>query len=163
MTTPLQPDEKHALLIGKIVSNLLSLEFLLRAIQAKTEADAAPPGTFKHNLSGLKVGDSVPVDALTNYDQLRDLIRKHNVQARAGEEVPEDIVKLRDALAHGRVSTTDPAKPLELVKFGPDKGKKGFVDVVIVETMTESWLDAQKERTKEAINRALTCARRLRI
>ena len=137
--------EKHALLIGKIVTNLQSLEFVLRG--ALFNSNNTKPGP---KLNSFKAGDIVPKDELTDYSGLGDLIKKYNSNVAKNNphlSIDPSLVILRDAIAHGRVSSDDIASPLKLLKFS--KPFNHQVKVVFAQEMTEEWLEMQIDFTRQ--------------
>lgn len=142
----------YALLLGKIVSNLQSLEFSLRAFLTNNEV--AKGKSFNIDLAKLKVGDQVSVNAFTNYDSLRQCIRKYNgIVARTDPSlcVDETVVDLRDAIAHGRASAPSPTDQLGLLKF--DKPNAGSVTVVFAQQMSAAWLSRQCDSVATLVKR----------
>jgi hypothetical protein len=89
------------------MGNLLSLEFLLRVF-LQSLPTARPIGIpYGTDLYSYPVGTEVPESELTSYDTLGKLIDKYNrqVKARGYEEIDRTLIEIRDALAHGRVSS----------------------------------------------------------
>ena len=129
-----------------------SLEFALRAFLVNYEI--ASGGTFPQstNLYDMNEGDIVPENAFTNYDTLRQLIKKYNNNPRilsAGLIIDETLVDIRDAIAHGRVSAATPSSSLKLLKF--DKQKNNQVKVTFSVTMTNEWFGEQTKRVYNAV------------
>jgi len=95
------PFESHALSFRKLVGNLLSLELGARIAIAKRDPRLA--ALIQTQLPQVKEGDWVESNPLTNKDDLQQTLEKYN--KRATDECKIDfmrIVRLRDALAHGR-------------------------------------------------------------
>jgi len=141
--------EEHTLGLGKVIVNLHSLEFKLRAFLWKREGHSS----WKF-LSALREGDTAPENAFTNYDTLNELIEKYN--AEAGESFPElcvdpRIVDLRDAIAHGRLGSDVPQPPLRLLKFSKPAG--GNVKVTNSILVDDQWLSAQTTRVRLEIEK----------
>lgn len=144
--------------LGRLKGNLLGLEFVLRFFLYDAEA-----GSGLANLTTLKVGEWVPLNPVTDFANLRCLIQRYNrsVMPTAKELcIDEDLVRLRDALAHGRLFSTEPAGPFQLVKFSDRKGN--HVKVEFSETVTVEWLEEQVQRTYDAILKVLDAHARLR-
>jgi hypothetical protein len=59
--------------LGKIVSNLRSLECLLRMFLKEANGESSSTQYFN-----LKINDEVSEDSFTNYDTLGQLIKKYN-------------------------------------------------------------------------------------
>jgi len=130
--------ELHALNLGKLIGNLLMLEMGARMAIAKLEPWTS--AQFQTQLPQMSAGDLVEINAFTNGDGLTQTLDKYNKRAPVEFRVDMDsIVKLRDALAHGRTFGYDASKNLRLLKFGTKKeGDK--VRVELAEDMTEKWL-----------------------
>ncbi len=137
---------EYVLLMGKVVINLQSLEFLLRGFLYNSEAPPHHPLTWGADLNGFRPGDVVPVNALTDYDGLGRLIDRYNVLVSSAHPewvIDPTVVSLRDALAHGRVSATDPSNNLFLLKFDRPSGDE--TTVTFAQEVTLDWLKAQNQ------------------
>jgi hypothetical protein len=111
--------ELFALALGKFVSNLQCLEFLLRNyLYNHMESSAS---TLPVRLHEMHVGDWVAVNAFTDYKSLGQLIEHYNEAVAADPNLVVDpsVVSVRDALAHGRVSsrTIDSLPTPRILKF----------------------------------------------
>jgi hypothetical protein len=133
------------------MTNLLSLEFLLRMFLQKSPS-ARPYGISDGtDIYSYPVGAELPENELTSYDTLGQLIDKYNTEiAKSGlPPVDKTLVEIRDALAHGRVSATEPTNELRLLKFSnPIKGR---VRVTFNQTLSPDWFTAQRRRVLEAM------------
>lgn len=114
---------KHALHLGGILANFQSLEFILRAYLHKVSgsiSNTLPAGT---NIYESPIGTELPLNAITNYDTLGELIDRFNqaMQKQDKPEIDRSLVDLRDALAHGRVSASGVEETLRIVKFSKPK------------------------------------------
>lgn len=144
--------EHHANLLGNLVANLRSLEFAIRAyLYAREDPPHAPlvPGKV---LDSAKVDDVMPVNAFTDYSSLSQLIDRFN--QLVGKTHPElrldpSVLALHDALAHGRVSTSDPARDLVLLKF--DRPSRGLAHVAYAQPLTADWLKTQIRRVFDEV------------
>lgn len=138
--------------VGRIIGNLHSLELLLRVFlcEANREIIMFPTSSGIH----------VPETHLTNYMSLRKLIQKYNLNLTLAERkffVDTDVVTVRDALAHGRLTSLSPSLPLTLHKFGlPVDGR---VLVEIAETISTEWLESKRELLREQMEKVLRCAK----
>jgi len=144
--------KQHKLYLGALVANLQSLEFVLRAFLLKDEFRSGYSPSQSVDLDALNKGDTVPLNALTNYDTLSELVRKYNSHPKipsANLTIDETLVDIRDAIAHGRVSSPIPSCPFTLLKFGKPK-LNGTVEVEFSATMTERWFKEQINRVKDA-------------
>ena len=142
---------KYIFSLGKLASNLQSLEFILRAYLQQLP-NSRPIGIPKvKDIYQYPVGSELPESEITSYDTLKDLINKHNQWAftQGEQEIDESIVEVRDALAHGRVSASSPNDSLRLMKFSrPVNGK---LRVVFNEMLSVEYLNRQIERVHKAI------------
>ena len=131
--------------------NFQSLEFALRAF-LQTLPSARPLG-IPHGIDiyTYPVGTELPESELTSYDSLGKLIDKFNAEmnARGLSGIDPRLVEIRDALAHGRVSSASIDDNLRLLKF--DKPLNGKVRITFNEKMTEAWFAAQTKYVYEAI------------
>lgn len=126
--------EDHARGLGILVSYFHALEFTLRAVLKNYEKARTKT---KIVYSVLKKGDTVPEDAMTNYDSLGNLIDKYNELAPKELRIAKGIVAIRDAIAHGRVFSDTQNLPMNLFKF--DKPKNGAVAVTFAATLDQNW------------------------
>jgi hypothetical protein len=140
--------KEYCELIGRLVTNLLSLEFAMRAVLAKHNEAREPQGDFWN----AQPGDSVPENSLTDYRSLGQVVDGFNATARAGGSsnlVDRSVVGIRDMLAHGRILALEPRLPWTLFKFGsPTDGK---VPVEARQVLDEDWLRAQVGWTREQV------------
>jgi hypothetical protein len=130
-------DDDHIRGLGQIVGNLLSLEMILRIFLAYLRNQTLEVPTAADQL----VNETV----FTNYHSLGPLIDIYNSGLSIGEQqflVDKDVVKIRDAIAHGRLLTNDPNYPLTLYKFG--KPSNGRVRVERIDAISERWLNEKK-------------------
>jgi hypothetical protein len=85
---------------------------------------------------------SVAVNYLTDFKSLSTLVRQYNSALSRDERakffVSEDAVRVRDAVAHGRLVAPTQNPPFTLWKFGLEFG--GRTDVEFCEVLTEQWL-----------------------
>lgn len=143
--------DEHAKHLGGLVTNLQSLEFILRIFHNR-QPGARPIGFPEgSNIYESQVGQQVPESDLTSYDSLGTLITKYNavMDEKGVEKLDATIVDLRDALAHGRVSAALPDDHMRLLKF--DRPRHGVVRVAFNQEMSEDWFKAQKTRVYAAI------------
>jgi hypothetical protein len=154
--------DKHALPLGRLVGNLQSLEFALRAFLLNNEVALGMLSHIPRDPNKLTEGDIVPEDAFTNYDNLGELIEKYNHNPRvlaAGLIIDKSLIGVRDALAHGRISGDAPVPPLKLLKF--DKPRNHKVKVTFSVLMTIEWFNEQISRVNKAITRVSEANERL--
>ena len=143
--------EGHACHLGGLLGNFQSLEILIRIYLFKLPG--ARPSGVAHgvDLFEFQVGTMVDESDVTSYYSLGQLMDKFNARAVASgsPQIDRELVKIRDALAHGRVSAVAPSETLRLVKFGPPR--QGKVRIEFNETLSVDWLVAQKRRVFQAI------------
>jgi hypothetical protein len=125
--------EDHVRYLGILVSYFHALEFALRAVLKNQEKGKVKKIVY----SRLRKGDTVPEDAMTNYDSLGSLIDKYNKIAPKELTITKGIVATRDAIAHGRVFSDVQSLPVNLYKF--DKPKNGTVTVAVAVTLDQNW------------------------
>jgi hypothetical protein len=131
---------EYVVLLGKLKSNLISLETILRFYILKKEGDDQ---NFV-DPSKANVGDLVEKNAFTNYDMLSSLIKKYNKYHNNTEAIDEnDIVSIRDLLAHGRAySLKEDIFPLTIIKFKPENSNNlGKVEVSHKEILDKRWFN----------------------
>jgi hypothetical protein len=95
--------------LGKLFTNILSLEMLLRLYLFYKE-----PNIFinEFKLDSFKEGDIVPNNYFTNSCTLRPLIEKYNIYCTDNFRelsIDPDLANVRNALAHGRVLSQEPS------------------------------------------------------
>jgi len=159
----LPPTEiKHAEYLGRLITNLHTLETSIRDFLLTAAEGLKSSTEHAQNLRNLRVGQSVPLNPFTNYDDLRTLIIKYNESVKTISNefiIDENIVNLRDAIAHGRVFAFEPSYPLVLLKFSMPKEKQ--VRVEFNATMTSEWFDTNIKRTKIELSKVLEASRLL--
>ncbi len=139
----------HALALGKLLGSLQSLEFSLRAFLATA---ATGPKTAGNDLATAVVGDEVIEDPFTDFHSLRRVITHFNSimgESHGQLVVDIDMVDLRDALAHGRISAATPSFPLRLLKFA--RPRNGRVRVTHAFELTPEWFEQQTRRVTDEI------------
>jgi len=149
--------ESHAMNLGKIVGNLLSLEMGARLAIVKLDEKAAKQVLAQ--LPQVKTGDLVEINAFTNSDDLMQTLEKFNKRVPLNCRLDiKLIVNLRDAIAHGRMFGYGSMKHLRLLKFSR-KANVGKVSVELVQDMTDAWfmqsillLDSALEKVRIALD-----------
>lgn len=140
--------DDHTKSIGAIVTNLQALETVIRYFLLRVNRqvpDFPEPGA-----------KDTSITYLTDYRSLRSLITSYNdkltdAEARYAVDL-EAVIKIRDALAHGRLVTTSEL-PATLWKFGePVNGRVPieFCEVMTLDYMTKTWKMIHRERGKVA-------------
>lgn len=141
----------HSYLLGRLMTNLHTLELFLRIFLHREldeeffELPNCGAGRQAH------VGVKFPFNHFTNYDQLSKLINKFNDRMRSRKlpQMDTELVKLRHAIAHGRVFLPSRDEPPSLVKFSDQVD--GFVTVEFCEVMSHAWLKEQNTRVSNAL------------
>ena len=149
--------ETHALSLGKLTGNLQSLEMSARMVIVKLDQRVAEQ--VQTQLSQVKTGDMVEINAFTNGDDLAQTLERYNKQAPLDCRIDiRPIVNLRDALAHGRTFGYGSMKHLRFLKFSR-KTKNGKVFVELALDMTDEWfreniriLEQALEKIRKALN-----------
>jgi hypothetical protein len=149
--------ESHALNLGKLTGNLQSLEMGARMVIVKLDQRVA--NQMQTQLPRVRIGDLVELNAFTNEDDLTQTLEKYNKRAPLDCRIDiEPIVRLRDALAHGRTFGFGSIKHLRLLRFSR-KTKDGKVSVELAEDMTDEWfrekirmLDQALEKIRKALD-----------
>lgn len=93
----------------------------------------------------LPVGTRVALTRMTDWSLLKELIAEYNeLAANAGRPlVPEEIGKVRDALAHGRISSRADERLLRIIKFSKPRKGEAEVTVEFNEAMDTAWFARQ--------------------
>ena len=146
--------QQHALRLGKLIGNLQSLECGARMALAGMEGQQV--GQLANAFLQASEGDWTDVNALTAPDGLAETLRKYNAHVSSQCTIDvRRVVRLRDALAHGRVfgaGRYSASRPLKLLKFS--KGEKGGrVQVEMAIDMTEEWFKENTALLVDALRR----------
>lgn len=141
--------EKHINDLGTLVSYFHTLEFLLRGFLKNQEKLSAESFDYTR----IEAGDTVPVDSMTNFDSLGCLIKKYNSQVPVPNQITEEIVVLRDVIAHGRVCTSSDKLPLRIFKF--DKPKGSQTTATYAANLDHNWFLENKNLVYDEINKVL--------
>lgn len=131
--------DEYALLVGSVVINLQSLEFMLRMqlTIARNEQVFVPS----------EGGDEVEENSLTNFASVGQLVRQYNAQLQNGEgafRVDEKVVEIRDALAHGRTLGREEGDVITLFTF--EKPACGKVVVKAITRLTRDRLATWRQQ-----------------
>ena len=133
----------YAMGLGKILINLQSLEYCIRYFLLSLEKNIPP---FSINPRSFKKGDRQPLNSFTNIDTLSPLIDKFNRRVKnryPKYRLDKTLVDLRDAIVHGRISSSQPGLPVWLLNFKKDQHG---IYVAVAEEITRGWLDHQLHR-----------------
>ena len=125
----------HCLRIGYIHTNLAALKSALRFFLLKAN---------KETFTAPKSEDTdAALNHITNFKSLGWLLKEYNSKLDASEStqfaLDDTSVRIRDALAHGRLVAPMNDYPLTLWKFGPPNS--GRVAIEYNEVLSLDWLD----------------------
>jgi hypothetical protein len=149
----------YLLTLGKLVANLHSLEFALRAFLLKNFESHEPAV----DLESVVAGDEVALNSFTNYDPLNRVIVRYNEVVRPIYPnccVDETVVEVRDMIAHGRIAGKDPKPPFELIKFGKPN-KMDMVPVEHVVIVDLHWLSSNVKLVLDQIRKVIKASNQL--
>ena len=143
--------EDHLIGLGKVIGNLHTLEVLLRVFLSEAHGqDSSFP---------IKEAE-VPLTHLTNFMSLGELIDEYNEQLLENESafaVLREVVEIRDALAHGRLTSLTTSFPLTLHRFG--KPRAGKVPVKLTVLLSKEWFDRNRQLVRTQLENVINCAR----
>ena len=143
---------QHLIGLGKIVGNLHSLELAVRAFLCEEAGENMGFPSFALGLG--------PLTHLTNFMSLGELIKTYNSKLTASERafiVDDSVVTIRDAIAHGRLTTLSRDFPLTLYRFA--KPQAGGVPIEFVDVVSEQWLDQKRQLIFDQIEKIPQCAK----
>jgi len=146
--------------IGRLVRAMWQLEFMLRAFLYERELPKIGRFATRENFIKSPVGTKLPVNAITDYSSLDQLIRRYNAIVRPASQhltIDDSVVGIRDALAHGRVVAVGQSEAAELVKYSKPQDAEVFVAYRM--TMTPETL---RRHGKHVQDQMLIIARALR-
>jgi len=150
--------EEYALNLGKLWGRFQSLDILIRLFLHSLPNAASmnlPPGI---GLFSLKVGDQVNESALSNRDYFSTLVKAYNKEValtKIGQPISEDLIDLRNALAHGLVTADTPDGNFRIVHF--EKVADGTFRIIRNDQMDQAWFEIQS-RSIEIAFRAVQAA-----
>jgi hypothetical protein len=129
--------------LGRLLTNMLSLELLLRLFLFNKEKEN-DDHTF--NIDSLKEGDIVPKNYLTDPNStLHPLTEKYNSYCKTNSRelcIDPSLADIRNALVHGRVLALDPSfSNTRLFNFVSQKD--GQIKVSFSISMNEEWFKKQ--------------------
>lgn len=140
----------HLVLVGGIVMNLQALETVLRYFLLRL---------YRQDPQFPQAGDNDASEtALTNYVSLDYLIDQYNKALTETERqftVNPEVVKIRDAISHGRLLAVLRQPPYRLWKFGKPKDHR--VPVEFCEELTVEWLRAKSDMIFAEKEKVLVC------
>jgi hypothetical protein len=133
--------------------NLTALESALRffLLKANNQTFTAPTDNAA----------DAPVNYMTKYVFLRDLINAYNGKLTAAElakyKVDDKPERIRDALAHGRLVAPLKDVPLTLWKFG--RQSSGRVPIEFHDVLTKEWLEETWKYVDQQKTLVVTCSK----
>jgi hypothetical protein len=144
--------DDHTRGVGRIITNLEALEFVVRIFLTKAndqKLEFPTPETTE-----------LPVTFVTNYMPLGELIGEYNKTLNPTEQihrVDDQVIKIRDAFAHGRIYSNSESFPIELYKFS--KPKDGKAAVEYAETLTTEWLKEKGDLIHTQTGKVVACGK----
>lgn len=144
-------NHNHATELGELISNLHSLEFIIRLCLAQRPRTVARD-SYGDDFREKPVGSIVLESDLTDFASLGQLIARFNKCYGTVESLPIDpaLIQLRDAIAHGRVFAGPQDTYMRIIKF--DRPKGGEARIAYNEVMSPEWFRDNRLRVCEAIN-----------
>jgi hypothetical protein len=142
--------QDHIKGVGAIVTNLQSLETVIRIFLAKVQGQS-----WKIPCLGDQFAKE---NYLTNFRFLGPLIDQYNGLLSQEEQVfkvDRRVVDIRDAFAHGRLLSVGDVYPATLYKFGI--AQNGEVPVQFQEVLTTEWLDRTKLMIRDEQLKVVNC------
>lgn len=143
--------QEHCYGIGVIVSHLQTLEFFLRVFLCEADGERV-----EFPESGQR---SIALTKLTNYDSLREVVSRYNARLDAAEQkfsVDPQIVKIRDAIAHGRL-LSETVVPMTLFKFGKPNNC-GIVPIEDEFVLNGEWFAQSRALTRDHLDKVFKCS-----
>lgn len=141
-------NETFLMELAGLISNLHSLEFMLRVKLFNVGSKPHNPESVAIDFGTLNVGNVVHENALTDFDSLGRLIDRYNreiANSNPHRLIDKSVVTLRDTVAHGRVAFSGNSAvgaDRFLVKFS--KPEAGECTVVYSQPMSNEWLAEQR-------------------
>lgn len=148
-------DRDYPVMLGHLFTNLGNLEYALRIALYCMDTPRDQRRPYDWRIANLNVGEQIEDCWLSGYSYLSELVDAFNARQIAAGKVPVDrgIVDLRNALAHGQISSPGTTGHFTLIKFGRKSGTT--VPVVERHDLTYEWFDRQLRLTNAA-HRAVT-------
>jgi hypothetical protein len=146
-------DEEYVEGLGKVISNLLALEHVLRIFLCEANGEKLEyPKPHE-----IRVDET----ALTNRKSLRPIMAEYNGHLKPAERqysVDLLVADIRDALAHGRIASAVATFPVTLYKFG-DKDQAGKIIVERVDVLNKTWLSEKRFLVRKQIDAVVSCSK----
>ncbi len=141
--------DNHALPFGRLMGNILSLEFFLREFLFKAAGNSDDSFPELAKFDELKEGDSITLNAFTTDKYFREVVERYNKDSRIkkrGLVINNTLVDLRNALAHGLIYGLTPSPPFRLLHFERHRDKvkrKDIVSIKLNSLLTIQWFNEQ--------------------
>ncbi len=156
--------------IGRLVINLHSIEVVIRLFLSINEVGSQNTIRLAQSVRSFEINQEVDENKFTNYDTLKTLINEYNkiISSYSYNDLVIDIelVKLRDAMAHGRAFYLEQYPPyttMLLLKFS--NPRENIVShkpiVVLKELMTKKWLDKNIKWTRNEYKKVVEACKRV--
>jgi hypothetical protein len=134
--------------LGMLLSAFHGLEFMVRGFLYMRESVKTQRFPRGHDIYANAVDTLVLLNAFTDYRSLGPLIDSYNKYVLGlGHDrfkIDPEVVPIRDALAHGRVSTPGNTETFYLIKYDrPTKDDPSNVRVSYRVTVNYEWLHSQ--------------------
>jgi hypothetical protein len=155
-------NDYYALRLGELWSNFLSLDVCLRTFHVRLPGSAPTGIPYAVDVYSFPVGTEFSESAVADMKFFSSLVVSYNetVVARGlGSPIDAALIELRNALAHGFVSTDRNEGPMRIIKFG--RSRPGFVKITMNETMDLAWFKSQMKRVYDAIQAVHAAAENL--
>ncbi|MHB8087422.1 MAG: hypothetical protein ACYDH2_04155 [Anaerolineaceae bacterium] len=152
----------HSKNIGSIIVNFQALEFALRLFLYEIFNESNGNTITLSQLTKSTVGESFPLNSLTNYDTLFELIKKANKELSRHHiniRIDETIVDIRDAIAHGRVLSLKEDGPVSIIKFSKPIGN--LTKVTFCSKLENDWFKEQNIRINIELQKIIKISRLL--
>lgn len=139
--------ENHSKHLGILWTEINSLESATRLFMCEQSGDNDVYLQLT-TLSQVELGSEVSRSYFTRWIQFGNLVEDFNKVARASNfvEIPEQIVGLRNALAHGRVFAASDKSPIRIQNFEAVNDQRMRVSYSAV--LTEHWVMEQRNLIK---------------
>jgi hypothetical protein len=137
--------------LGRIVSELQSIEYLLRWWLAIAGGNEVILPSY--------VGEQLAESPITDYRSLRALINDYNSRLNSNEvpyRLDTQTVDIRDALAHGRILAISEEPFFTLYRFS--KPIDGRVEAIAMKLLSNDTLESDVAFLDQKFHRILECA-----
>ena len=143
--------DEHALRLGMVVANFQTLEHLIRLFLCEAN---------NQKIIFPTAGD-FPIKCTyeTNDYPLNKLIDDYNTSVGSEFAVDKMVIDIRDAIAHGRISSRSKSFPIRLMKPSRHGKDAEMVDeLVFDELLTVEWFERTLSNIRDQISKVSLCA-----